>query len=213
MNEQELRVQLDKWRGYSAYELAKLNGFNGTEAEWLESLQGGLGDITVNGKGFEDGTHKIKLYLQDIPMRDSTEKTAQEELDGKVDTDELVQDESGGADKALSAEAGKSIARLARSKAQILMRVVTIPAAGWEEDAEAGIFGQSVAVDGITEDAELTGAQVAPPLDRELEEVYTSCAVRASAQGDGVIVFTALDKPDVDLPANVTVIVTEVTEE
>lgn len=209
MNEQEVRVQLDKWRGYSAYELAKLNGFNGTEEEWLESLQGGMGDITVNDKGFEEGTHKIKLYLKDIPMRDTTEKTAQDELDGKVDTDELVQDERGGKEKALSAEAGKNIAKLARSKAQILMRVVNIPAAGWEADAETDIYGQSVAVDGITANTELTGAQVAPPLNRELEAVYTSCGVRASAQGDGVIVFTALDKPDVDLMANVTVIVTE----
>lgn len=212
MNEQEIRVQLDKWRGYSAYELAVQHGFIGTEEEWLKFLEGGLGDMTVNGKGFEEDTHKIKLYLKDIPMRDSAARNAQEELDRKFDEDDLVRDENGGEDKPLSADAGKTIAKVARSKAKIMMRVVTIPASGWEYDEEGKIYGQAVAVEGITADGELTGAQVAPPLDRELEDTYTGCAVRASAQGEGVIVFTALDRPDVDLPANVTVIVTEAME-
>lgn len=40
--------------GLSAYELAKLNGFQGTEAEWLESLK---------GNGFEEMT---KTEMLDI---------------------------------------------------------------------------------------------------------------------------------------------------
>lgn len=31
-------------RGYSAYEVAVINGFSGTEEEWLESLKGEKGD-------------------------------------------------------------------------------------------------------------------------------------------------------------------------
>lgn len=37
-------------RGYSAYEIAVQNGFEGTEAEWLESLHGADGKDGQNGK-------------------------------------------------------------------------------------------------------------------------------------------------------------------
>lgn len=37
-------------RGYSAYEIAVQNGFEGTEEEWLESLQGEQGEIGPQGK-------------------------------------------------------------------------------------------------------------------------------------------------------------------
>ena len=47
---------LEKIQGYSAYQVAVINGFVGTEAEWLESLKGAQGDPgkpgavqTVNG--------------------------------------------------------------------------------------------------------------------------------------------------------------------
>lgn len=36
--------RLNEIRGYSAYEVALLNGFEGTEAEWLASLKGEKGD-------------------------------------------------------------------------------------------------------------------------------------------------------------------------
>ena len=37
-------------RGKSAYEIAKENGFDGTEAEWLASLKGAPGAAGANGK-------------------------------------------------------------------------------------------------------------------------------------------------------------------
>lgn len=37
-------------RGKSAYEIAKENGFDGTEAEWLASLKGATGAAGANGK-------------------------------------------------------------------------------------------------------------------------------------------------------------------
>ena len=42
-------------RGKSAYEIAKENGFNGTETEWLASLKGATGAPGANGKDGEDG--------------------------------------------------------------------------------------------------------------------------------------------------------------
>ena len=42
-------------RGKSAYEIAKENGFNGTEAEWLASLKGEPGSPGAPGKDGENG--------------------------------------------------------------------------------------------------------------------------------------------------------------
>lgn len=42
-------------RGKSAYEIAKENGFNGTEAEWLASLKGEPGAAGASGKDGENG--------------------------------------------------------------------------------------------------------------------------------------------------------------
>lgn len=42
-------------RGKSAYEIAKENGFNGTETEWLASLKGATGEPGADGKNGEDG--------------------------------------------------------------------------------------------------------------------------------------------------------------
>lgn len=42
-------------RGKSAYEIAKENGFDGTEAEWLASLKGATGAAGTNGKDGENG--------------------------------------------------------------------------------------------------------------------------------------------------------------
>lgn len=44
---------LEKIRGYSAYEIALINGFKGTEEEWLDSLNGGL--VTVDKQLYRSG--------------------------------------------------------------------------------------------------------------------------------------------------------------
>ena len=48
-------ILLASCTGKSAYEVAVENGFNGTEAEWLESLKGEKGDKGADGKDGEDG--------------------------------------------------------------------------------------------------------------------------------------------------------------
>lgn len=51
-----MTMDLQTWRGYSAYEIAVRNGFEGTEAEWLKSLEGADGRTTsVNGVAQENG--------------------------------------------------------------------------------------------------------------------------------------------------------------
>ncbi len=52
-------------RGKSAYEIAVDNGFSGTEAEWLESLQGAKGQNGLDGKdgeNFNEGYTVVDLY-------------------------------------------------------------------------------------------------------------------------------------------------------
>ena len=54
MNNESLNIlgqlKLVETRGYSAYEVAVLNGYTGTEEEWLESLVGPQGPIGPDGK-------------------------------------------------------------------------------------------------------------------------------------------------------------------
>jgi len=62
-----MRMSLDDYRGLSAYEIARQNGFEGTEAEWLESLHGRDGATTsVNGVEQVDGA--ITLTAASIPV-------------------------------------------------------------------------------------------------------------------------------------------------
>lgn len=49
----------DTIRGYSAYEVAVLNGFKGTEEEWLASLKGEKGDKGDKG---EPGDMSASVY-------------------------------------------------------------------------------------------------------------------------------------------------------
>ena len=48
-------TELEVVRGYSAYQVAVANGFNGTEEEWLASLKGAAGPAGDNGKDGKDG--------------------------------------------------------------------------------------------------------------------------------------------------------------
>ena len=62
-----IQMHLQSWRGYSAYELAVQNGFEGTQTEWLESLKGTNGRTTsVNGVQQFEGN--VELTGADIPI-------------------------------------------------------------------------------------------------------------------------------------------------
>lgn len=73
-NSVQLDMQLNTYRGYSAYELAVKNGFSGTEEEWLDSLHGRDGETTsVNGVVQKNGN--VALTGADIPVSTSDSRT------------------------------------------------------------------------------------------------------------------------------------------
>lgn len=76
-NSVQMDMQLNSWRGYSAYELAVKNGFPGTVDEWLESLKGMDGKTTsINGVQHQNGN--IALTGADIPVSESDDRLLSE---------------------------------------------------------------------------------------------------------------------------------------
>ena len=61
----QLQAEVTLFRGYSAYEIAVQHGFEGTEADWLASLN--ATSATVNGQS-RDENGDIKLYATHIPV-------------------------------------------------------------------------------------------------------------------------------------------------
>ena len=195
-----LRMQMNDYRGLSAYEIAVKNGFEGTEKEWLASLKGEPGAdgdfITVNHKKSVDGNISVNatdIYMQP-GLQDQTVAQKFTVVDARID--ETKED----LEQAV-ADAGKE----AQEKAQIFTQAVSLPVASWVQEGE--IYKQTATVSGVTVDRNKTSVIVAPPADRAMEEVYLGCEVRASEQGDGTLVFTCTDLPDIDLEANVMVVV------
>ena len=63
----KMSMDVNEWRGYSAYEVAVNNGFEGTEAEWLLSLKGADGQTTrVNGVEQKNGS--VSITGADLPV-------------------------------------------------------------------------------------------------------------------------------------------------
>lgn len=58
-------------QGKSAYEIAVMNGFDGTEAEWLASLKGEKGDRGEDGNDYvlqdEDKTEIASIVIGALP--------------------------------------------------------------------------------------------------------------------------------------------------
>ena len=66
-NNSGISMNLQSWRGYSAYDIAVQNGFQGTQQQWLESLRVPVGAVTsVNGVRPENGN--VALTAEDIPV-------------------------------------------------------------------------------------------------------------------------------------------------
>lgn len=79
-----MTMDLQTWRGYSAYEIAVQNGFEGTETQWLASLQGADGQTTsVNGVAHQNGD--VTLTGADIPLSASDARRVSE-LAAPLDT-------------------------------------------------------------------------------------------------------------------------------
>lgn len=195
-----IHMDMQTWRGYSAYEIAVQNGFEGTQAEWLASLKGEPGDdaatITVNRKDAVD--KNITLYGTDIPIQAGTTQTLAQAMENMVTADLVVDDlSSDDSTKPLSAAAGKRLADAIAGMLRATTSKITLPAANWGDDNQ-----QTVEVNGVTADSLLivTGAP-------ENYEAYSDAVVWCSAQGEGVLTFTAKYTPSADLTANVLVFV------
>lgn len=61
-------------RGYSAYEIAVLNGFIGTEEEWLASLKGDKGEDGKDGKNGTDGKDYVLTEADKNVIADSVKE-------------------------------------------------------------------------------------------------------------------------------------------
>lgn len=73
----QMDMQLNTYRGYSAYELAVKNGFRGTLEDWLNSLRGSDGQTTsVNGVQQQNGN--VALTGADIPVSATDGRTLSE---------------------------------------------------------------------------------------------------------------------------------------
>lgn len=83
MADAEMSLQIEDWRGYSAYELAVMHGYAGTESEWVESLKGEPGrdgeGITVNGREPVNGD--IALTGAEIPLSGEDETPVSSRLE------------------------------------------------------------------------------------------------------------------------------------
>lgn len=89
MSEQEIKLALEYWRGYSAYEIAVQNGYNGTQKEWLESLSGGSVSFSVNNKVMgTDGD--IKVYAGDIKMDDGSLHTVKSKMESMAKVTDAI---------------------------------------------------------------------------------------------------------------------------
>ena len=205
--EGSLKMNMNDYRGLSAYEIAVENGFEGTEQEWLASLKGEPGKdadtITVNRKRAVDGN--ISVNATDIQLRAGEARTVAQELTalGEKQTEgvkytDIVNDlTSGGEKKVLSAEMG---AKLERTKAQVFGVVIEIPATGWSGD---GPYTREVSAPGVDENSDSCLVDVAPHPEHYAE--WDDCELKPVAQGLDKLTFTAEEIPETAFPVNVKV--------
>ena len=197
MYDGQLELRMHDYRGLSAYEIAVKNGFEGTEAEWLESLKGlpGVdgGTLTVNNREAVDGN--ITVRGTDIYVRSGTATTIAQALEGCMRQDAVVDSlESDDTTKPLSAAKGRALSEAIALKPDMMTAAVVLSASGWAGNQ------QTVAVDGLK--ALHAVIVTAAP---ETYEHYSDCIVRCSAQGEGTLTFTASYTPSQELRANVLI--------
>lgn len=190
-----ISMSLNSWRGYSAYEIAVQNGFEGTEAEWLESLRGEPGDaaggVTVNGREAVEGN--ITIRGTDIYVRSGTAVSIAQALENCMRSDAVVDSlESDDTTKPLSAAQGRILSEAISSKPDMAMVTVQLAPSGWTNNQ------QTVSVEGMT--AQQAVIVTAAP---DGYEHYSDCIVRCIAQGEGTLTFAATYTPSENLSANV----------
>lgn len=73
-----IQVELEKWHGYSAYEMAVKNGYDGTEEEWLDSLHGRDGGVATVCGVEHDEEGNVPLTAEHVPISAEDSRTLAE---------------------------------------------------------------------------------------------------------------------------------------
>lgn len=197
-----ITMNMQTWRGYSAYEIAVQNGFEGTEQEWLASLKGDPGDdaatITVNRKEAVD--KNIMLYGTDIPVQMGTTRTLAQALENVVTSDVVVDDlSSNDSTKPLSAAAGARLAAAIGGMVSMKTLQVDLPASNWGSNNTQTVNVAEARADSVM-------IVVGAP---ETYEAYSDAAVWCSGQGNGTLTFQAKYTPSTNVKANVLILMAE----
>lgn len=201
-----LRMNLNDYRGLSAYEIAVQNGFEGSEQEWLDSLKGPPGasadDITVNRQPPVNGN--ISLTGSDINLSRGSTRTIYEVVDeiargqnNGMTTDSIVNDlTTGGANKVLSAEMGK---QLNTNMPRVFWVSVPIYTNSWNTYNKTA----NVEVGGVLSNEALCAIQYSPASGSE--DAFAEFGLRVTGQGDGTLTFSANIIPTRTINVNVYV--------
>lgn len=211
-NTPEIKLQLQDWRGYSAYEVAVQNGFTGSQKEWLESLVGGALMITVNGRNVDENGN-ITVYASDIKMQENGLFTIPERFDQmdeqKMDKSAVVNNlETNDPKNPLSAAAGVELKKAVLAKADLMMATITIPADGWEGDRP---YTRDIVVEGMK--TEYGALLTDYPDGGANEETFAECETKLTGRGENKITVRVTDLPRTSYKANLLVLDAGVSED
>lgn len=211
-----LTMDLNDYRGLSAYEIAVKHGFVGSEEEWLKSLKGEPGkaadSLTVNKKRPVDGN--ISVNGSDINIRAGVSKTVAEAIEEISSTQQetglkvsdIVNDLTTGGDKrVLSAEMG---ARLEHTKPEGFWAEVEIPIGNWSGE---GPYTRDLSISGVLAASNLCAIQYSATVDSE--EAFNASGLRVIAQKDDAITVRVDSIPTVAFPINVMVTIIKARSE
>ena len=202
----KIKLQLQEWRGYSAYEIAVKYGFKGTEQEWIDSLKWGDLKVIVNGKKLDDNG-EIVLYGSDIRVMDGGLYTIAEWIDRldkeKIGSEDVLNTlDSTETKKTLSAAMGKELNKAVLSKAELFMAELTIPTTGWSTTEP---YMQELEVVGITANSAVLLADY--PDGGQNEEAFADCGVKVVARGKNKVTVRVDDIPEENFIANLIVMI------
>lgn len=181
-----IEVAAETYRGYSAYEIAVQQGFEGNEGEWLASLH--ATSATVNGQS-RDESGNITLNAGHIPISDET--GAQSVAQRLTSLNTALQTKISSAD-ALSAISQKASTRSFS---------VTLPVSGWSASAP---YTQTVTLSGLLStddpfvDVSLSGQSDAEAAAALMEA--WGLVGRVTAGAGSITAYCYEEKPEVAIP-------------